>query len=377
MEPRFGHDFSKVRVHTDTKAAKSARAVNALAYTVGRNVVFGIGQYAPGTAAGQKLLTHELAHVMQQNNQSVLQSKLEIGPADGILEKEADKVAASVLDRVHLNLAQRHHLIQRQPASSHGSLTPWELLPPSASQKIDEIYFNQKIDQGRQSAFRSVYRELVTEDLWNFVDKVDKVITSNVRGIEATSKGDLAARLRSSPYFCRDTNIGGSQHPGEITWRQIVQTATEGLHIGVGHNRMSAHLDVLAPVSGREADGICRYSASAILPHLLQDKYSLRSEELFQTSKTVFDRYNEALKIAQELHKYSLKSSVDRRDFEDANRELNSLTPYIQQQSAHGIPGRREAEQKVGYEVKKIWWALKQIHDRIQDRRLERDTTPF
>ena len=47
MEPRFGHDFSRVRVHSDAKAAESARAVNALAYTVGQDVVFGVGQYAP------------------------------------------------------------------------------------------------------------------------------------------------------------------------------------------------------------------------------------------------------------------------------------------------------------------------------------------
>lgn len=66
MEPRFGHDFSQVRVHTDAKAAESARTVNALAYTVGRDVVFGAGQYAPRSSIGQRLLAHELTHVVQQ-----------------------------------------------------------------------------------------------------------------------------------------------------------------------------------------------------------------------------------------------------------------------------------------------------------------------
>lgn len=66
MEPRFGHAFSNVRVHTDAKAAESARAVNASAYTVGRDVVFGAGQYVPGTTKGYRLLAHELAHVEQQ-----------------------------------------------------------------------------------------------------------------------------------------------------------------------------------------------------------------------------------------------------------------------------------------------------------------------
>jgi hypothetical protein len=68
MEPRFGHDFSHVRVHTDARAAESARAINALAYTVGRDVVFGAGQYTPRTAASKRLLAHELTHVVQQAN---------------------------------------------------------------------------------------------------------------------------------------------------------------------------------------------------------------------------------------------------------------------------------------------------------------------
>ena len=66
FEPRFGQDFSRVRVHADARAVESARDVNALAYTVGRDVVFGAAQYAPGTSGGKKLLAHELAHVVQQ-----------------------------------------------------------------------------------------------------------------------------------------------------------------------------------------------------------------------------------------------------------------------------------------------------------------------
>ena len=66
LEPRFRHDFSNVRVHTDARAAQSAAAVNALAYTVGRNVVFGAGQYEPSTPRGSHLLAHELTHVVQQ-----------------------------------------------------------------------------------------------------------------------------------------------------------------------------------------------------------------------------------------------------------------------------------------------------------------------
>jgi hypothetical protein len=66
MEGRFEHDFSNVRVHSDAQAVSSARAVDALAYTVGRHVVFGAGQYAPSSTSGRKLLAHELVHTIQQ-----------------------------------------------------------------------------------------------------------------------------------------------------------------------------------------------------------------------------------------------------------------------------------------------------------------------
>ena len=66
FEPRFGHDLSDVRIHTDGPAAKAAQSVNALAYTLGRDVVFGEGQYRPGTDGGRRLLAHELAHTIQQ-----------------------------------------------------------------------------------------------------------------------------------------------------------------------------------------------------------------------------------------------------------------------------------------------------------------------
>lgn len=66
MEPRFGHDFGSVRVHADDRAAESARTIGALAYTFGRQIVFDAGAYRPGTVAGQRLLAHELTHVVQQ-----------------------------------------------------------------------------------------------------------------------------------------------------------------------------------------------------------------------------------------------------------------------------------------------------------------------
>jgi hypothetical protein len=66
FEPRFGYDFSQVRIHADGWAAATARAVNAQAFTSGRDIVFGAGQYAPMTSEGRQLLAHELTHTIQQ-----------------------------------------------------------------------------------------------------------------------------------------------------------------------------------------------------------------------------------------------------------------------------------------------------------------------
>jgi hypothetical protein len=97
MEPRFGHDFSKVRVHTDALAAESAQAVNALAYTVGRDVVFGEQRYAPSDSAGRELLAHELAHVTQQQHIVAGTSPTCVSqPADAV-ELDAKRVARSAL----------------------------------------------------------------------------------------------------------------------------------------------------------------------------------------------------------------------------------------------------------------------------------------
>jgi Domain of unknown function (DUF4157) len=97
MESRFGRDFSRVRVHADERAAKSAQAVAAMAYTVGRDIVFGPQQYAPATTHGQRLLAHELTHVIQQDATSGTSPAAGIRISDGDhLEREADAAADGI-----------------------------------------------------------------------------------------------------------------------------------------------------------------------------------------------------------------------------------------------------------------------------------------
>lgn len=95
MEPRFGHEFSAVRVHSDARAADSAEAVNALAYTVGRDLVFGANQYAPRTSAGRRLIAHELAHVVQQSAADTAWP-LQVEPPSAVSETESEHAAALI-----------------------------------------------------------------------------------------------------------------------------------------------------------------------------------------------------------------------------------------------------------------------------------------
>jgi hypothetical protein len=96
MEPRFSSDLSAVRVHTGSQAAESAAAVNALAYTVGSHIVFGAGQYSPGTSQGRSLIAHELAHVAQQSG-SEDTAPQRISHPDDASEREADTAANAVM----------------------------------------------------------------------------------------------------------------------------------------------------------------------------------------------------------------------------------------------------------------------------------------
>ena len=96
FEPRFGHDFSQVRVHADSAASETAKAINARAYTVGNNVVFADGQFDSHNLEGQKLLAHELTHVVQQRA-GIMRAP------DSLLELEVE-LEAKRLEREELRL---------------------------------------------------------------------------------------------------------------------------------------------------------------------------------------------------------------------------------------------------------------------------------
>jgi Domain of unknown function (DUF4157) len=117
MEARFGYDFSSVRLHDDARAAATAKEMDAAAFTVGDDIAFGSGRYDPSTPVGQRLLAHELAHVVQQGPPRTLSgSSVAIKRSNGLREREADVTSEGLVDapyaRLELTPAPRH--VQRQ-----------------------------------------------------------------------------------------------------------------------------------------------------------------------------------------------------------------------------------------------------------------------
>ena len=128
MESHFDHDFSSVQIHTDAKAAASAQAVNAQAYTVGRDVVFGPGKYVPETSEGKQLLAHELTHVLQQSNG--LQGELAMSQPGNPYEQEADRASLAMSQNIPTSISQQMGLGLMRQLEESGKAEPkgedWE-----------------------------------------------------------------------------------------------------------------------------------------------------------------------------------------------------------------------------------------------------------
>ncbi len=125
FEPRFGYDFSRIRVHADATAADSARALGAHAYTVGRNIVFGASQFVPGTPDGWRLLAHELAHVLQQRAAPASSSAaITTSRASGMVQRQPAGTPAATSRNPTDNIKDAIELLRKvQPLFIHQALS--------------------------------------------------------------------------------------------------------------------------------------------------------------------------------------------------------------------------------------------------------------
>ena len=152
METRFDYDFSQVRVHSDAPAARAARSAGALAYTTGRDIVFGAGRYAPATSAGKRLLAHELAHVVQQQAGIVPMGAIQCAP-DNEIEVSIVEVSRAESDLLFHDLGIA--LPGAPPDVQFGSDGPI----PVADRKDVQLAFNLAYRTAASPAFAAKFGE--------------------------------------------------------------------------------------------------------------------------------------------------------------------------------------------------------------------------
>lgn len=220
MEPRFGHDFSRVRVHTDAKAAESARAVNAMAYTVGRDVVFGAGQYAPWTFNGRQLIAHELVHTLQQSHVCGLNAqRLSVAPDSDPLELNAEHISQRMMlshsyslqtasDESRAKIAPVRYLYRKSPTGGPGG----GLLPLRRIVYIDANVIDQ-INRGNQAAAAAL-QQLRTSgaDLrlskWAYLELVGKPEIPRTATANRLMIEELNLRVDPAVPFSQRVDIG-------------------------------------------------------------------------------------------------------------------------------------------------------------------------
>ena len=124
MESAFGENFGDVRIHTDSQAEKAAEELNARAFTRGRDVYFGRGEYQPSTREGRELLAHELTHVVQQGGSSSIEQAQAIDQRSDEFEQEADHAARAILSGGSASVLKRSAAPSLQCQSSAGGPAP-------------------------------------------------------------------------------------------------------------------------------------------------------------------------------------------------------------------------------------------------------------
>jgi hypothetical protein len=193
FEPRFGHDFSRVRVHADSKAADSAQAVHASAYTVGNDIVLDQGQLAPGTEVGSKILAHELAHTIQQGDSHAEDSAtLQVDHSGSAAEQAAEDAADAVTEaRLVPGLEASGRQLARQAKSADDQ---------KAKQALDDLEKKVKATPAFKSLSGADKRLTQT-----IIDQIRKRPASEQTGLLTSLKQLFDTPVKSAAQISKET----------------------------------------------------------------------------------------------------------------------------------------------------------------------------
>jgi hypothetical protein len=328
MEERFGCDFSAVRVHTDDAAASSANAINADAYTVGRDVIFAPGQYSPSTPSGQRLIAHELAHVVQQGGRAASGAGFAIGTPRSRLELAADKAAElattagppAVASTAALSAGPVERLIQRQPAPAPQPETATGqkqgATPAPPTEKVEEPALPK-----------------APLELW---DRVEPVVDTEL-GFAWEDLGRAAIRQTNKQiqdFFGRfDRSATADQ-----TFSDIINIAAGG-----GGNALADQLSPYAQLSGGIGGAVAQ-AVQVLLAH------TLNTNEVGE-AKSKAQEKAEDIEAEEFTH-----ASAEFMVFEEAaiagiEQEFDSWWQWFSGYGSHGPSEASEADKKVAVDI--------------------------
>jgi|GEM_PF-4015897 len=293
MEPRFGHDFSRVRVHSGELAAASARALNALAYTVGNHIVLNSDECSPSTESGRKTLIHELTHVVQQNSFDPASVRdIRVGVASSPLEREAEaeanapatpEIREPLKGRSTPVLARRGAPVPmrpparvpaRAPGRGTGSGLPGRASPRGGAASEPSWLperFDDSLDAGLQRNRIDAYAE--------------RMRTQAERPIATLARGGQAPEFITEHGTQRVTWLGGPSGGGAVTARKREFHVLDSIEFSVARastdndlrNILQIHAPVVAVLDaaievGRLGSFSGTGSLTAIRPSLLWDE---------------------------------------------------------------------------------------------------------
>jgi hypothetical protein len=266
METRFGHDFGRVRIHTGQEATESAQSLHAEAYTLGNDIVLGASQNSLADQAGQKLLAHELTHVVQQGGATAEPNfdTLTLGAPSSEAEREAQK-AASVVSMGSLasplKAGSGNRVVQRQSKPSPASpaekkafvRTAIEFLKTEAeffrlSTNIDDARLDQVLKKSRTTY--SASRELIRTDLGNDPTLAGELLDAYKAAVKAlvAAAAKVLKRTTHDLYDSHRSNIH------EAAWPHGLAEPKAG--------------ELTERLSAKERAGIQVYTASVTLSNL-------------------------------------------------------------------------------------------------------------
>jgi hypothetical protein len=333
MEARLGHDFGAVRVHTDARAAESARAVGAQAFTVNQHVVFAAGQFAPATADGDYLLAHELVHTLQQpSTHAVTPDALQLAAPGDTTETEAHRLALPArTDATPVRVTPTRRHIARQPVPGMGGvLQPRQRLElakeflrrmPGGPAMLNGLVEHQVVIELRSATgASSLYRienpmkqtgKLAwsrDENDWELVDlakssgegKSPRIVLD-----ENQTAGDLALNLFRSRQQARWA-AGDPQTLAASVRADDQATARAEYAKGMTENVVSRNFEQLQLKLALQAEG-----ASVSTPLLLESEYRLAYNQAFAAGMSQHGSAKRAASDATSAAYRTIKDAVE------------------------------------------------------------------